>query len=251
MRDALGSVASVLVLGGSSDIGVATAAELVGRGARRVVLAGRPSGRLDGAVSRLRTAGAEVSVVPFDADDVASHPHAIERAFGGGDLDVVVVAFGALGDQEAAERDPAVAVALAMTNYVGALSALTVTARLLRGQGHGAIVVLSSVAGERVRRSNYVYGSTKAGLDGFCQGLAAALVGSGVRLLVVRPGFVGTKMTAGMVAPPLSSTPEAVATATADALVAGRRVIWVPAAFRWVMVVLRHLPTPIFRKLPF
>ncbi len=250
MRDALGSVASVLVLGGSSDIGVATAAELVSRGAKRVVLAGRPSGRLDDAASGLR-AGAEVTVVPFDADDVASHAATVGRAFEGGDIDVVVVAFGALGDQEAAERDPAVAVALALTNYVGALSALTVTARLLRDQGHGAIVVLSSVAGERVRRSNYVYGSTKAGLDGFCQGLAAALVGSGVRLLVVRPGFVRTKMTAGLAAPPLSTTPEAVATAAADALVAGRGVIWVPAAFRYVMTVLRHLPTPVFRKLPF
>ena len=250
MRNALGAPQTVLVLGGTSDIGLAIATQLRERGARRIVLAGRDPAALDRAADGLRRPGTEVTTGGFDADDVEGHPEALAKLFAGGDVDVVVAAWGVLGDQAAAEAHPAAAVAVARTNYLGAVSALTVTANLLRSQGHGAIVVLSSVAGERVRRANYVYGSTKAGLDGFCQGLAAALVGSGVHLLVVRPGFVATKMTAGMKEVPFSTTPEAVAEATASALAAGRSVVWVPASLRFVMSALRHVPTPIFRRLP-
>ncbi len=183
-------------------------------------------------------------------DEAAVDQAAVTALFADGDVDVVVAAWGVLGDQAEAEADAAAAVAVARTNYLGAVSALTIGANLLREQGHGALVVLSSVAGERVRRSNYVYGSTKAGLDGFCQGLAAALVGSGVHLLVVRPGFVATKMTAGMDKVPMSTTPDSVAEATVAALTAGRTVVWVPAPLRIVMAVLRHVPTPVFRRLP-
>jgi decaprenylphospho-beta-D-erythro-pentofuranosid-2-ulose 2-reductase len=110
-------------------------------------------------------------------------------------------------------------------------------------------VVLSSVAGERVRRSNFVYGSSKAGLDGFAQGLGDSLVGTGVDVLVVRPGFVHSAMTEGRETPPLSTTPEAVADAVADALVAGRHTVWVPGTFRFVMSAFRHLPRPVWRRL--
>ena len=250
MRNALGAPQTVLVLGGTSDIGLAIAAQLRDRGARRIVLAGRDPAALERAADGLRRPGTEVTTGQFDADDVEGHPEALAKLSAAGDVDVVVAAWGVLGDQAAAEADPAAAVAVARTNYLGAVSALTVTANLLRSQGHGAIVVLSSVAGERVRRANYVYGSTKAGLDGFCQGLAAALVGSGVHLLVVRPGFVTTKMTAGMKEVPFSTTPEAVAEATAAALAAGRSVVWVPSPLRFVMSALRHVPTPVFRRLP-
>lgn len=251
MRNALGSVQSVLVLGGTSDIGLAIALRLRDGGASRIVLAGRDPSTLAQAAEDLRSPGVRVTVGAFDADAVDGHAEAVAALFAGGDIDVVVAAWGLLGDQAAAEASAAAAVAVARTNYLGAVSALTVTANLLREQGHGALVVLSSVAGERVRRSNYVYGSTKAGIDGFCQGLAAALVGSGVHLLVVRPGFVTTKMTAGLDKPPLSTTPEAVAEAAVAALTAGRSVVWVPARLRPVMLVVRHLPTGIFRRLPF
>ena len=127
----------------------------------------------------------------------------------------------------------------------------TVLANHMRGQGHGVIVALSSVAGERARRSNYVYGSTKAGLDAYFSGLADSLVGSGVSVLVVRPGFVRSKMTGGLRAAPLAATPEAVAEAMVAGVRRGRNTGWVPGALRWVMSGLRHTPRAIFRKLPF
>ncbi len=252
MRNALGSVQTALVLGGGSDIGLAIADRLVREGARTVVLAGRRPERLEEAGARLRSAGATtVDLVGFDADDTASHAEVVDKVIAAhGDLDVVIVAFGVLGDQAVCEIDPAEAVAVARTNYVGPVSVLTVVADRLRAQGHGDIVVLSSVAGERVRRANYVYGSTKAGIDGFSQGLASALAGSGAHLLIVRPGFVHTKMTAGMAPAPLSTTAEVVADATMAGLRRRARVVWAPPALRWAMVVMRHLPTVVFRRLP-
>jgi decaprenylphospho-beta-D-erythro-pentofuranosid-2-ulose 2-reductase len=122
-------------------------------------------------------------------------------------------------------------------------------ARQFRRQGHGTLLVLSSVAGERARRANFVYGSSKAGLDSFSQGLGDALVGSGARVVVVRPGFVHTKMTAGMKAAPLSTTPEAVADAVVRGLEKGDEIIWAPAPLRFVMSAMRHLPRPVFRKI--
>jgi decaprenylphospho-beta-D-erythro-pentofuranosid-2-ulose 2-reductase len=246
-----GSAQSVLILGGTSEIGLAIAERLIERGAERVVLAGRNQNSLAAAAETIAEAGVEVDTARFDADDVDQHERVLSELFARhGELDVVVLAWGALARQADAEVDPAAAVALARTNYLGAVSALTVVASRLREQGHGSIVVLSSVAGERVRRSNYVYGSTKAGLDGFCQGLAASLAGSGVHLLIVRPGFVTTKMTAGLEKAPLATTAEAVSSATVSALAAGRDVVWVPAVLRLVMIVLRHLPTALFRRLP-
>ena len=135
-------------------------------------------------------------------------------------------------------------------NYLGAVSVLVPVARQLQAQGHGTIVGLSSVAGERARRSNFVYGSSKAGLDAFLQGLADAVRSAGVRVLIVRPGFVRTKMTEGLSPAPLAVGPDAVAAAIVDGLAQGREIVWVPPALRWVMVVLRHLPRPLFRRLP-
>ncbi|MDQ1586556.1 MAG: decaprenylphospho-beta-D-erythro-pentofuranosid-2-ulose 2-reductase [Actinomycetota bacterium] len=250
MIDALGNPQSLLVLGGSSDIATATARRLVQARTRRVVLAGRPSTRLDAAAQLLRGAGADlVEVVPFDAEVTDTHGAVVDQAFAGGDIDVVLLAFGVLGEQAAQERDPSLAVRTAMVNYVGAVSVgLHVGARL-RSQGHGVLVVLSSVAGERARRTNFVYGSTKAGLDAFSQGLGDALQGSGARVLVVRPGFVRTKMTAGRQEAPMTTTPEAVAVAITDGIRSGRHTVWVPARLQQVMAVLRHLPRGLFRRL--
>ena len=122
-------------------------------------------------------------------------------------------------------------------------------ARRLRQQGHGALVVLSSVAGERARRANFVYGSSKAGLDAFFQGLGDSLVGTGVRVLIVRPGFVRTKMTTGMDEPPLSTNAEEVAKVVVGAIASGKEQAWAPPALRYVMTGVRHLPRPLFRKL--
>ncbi|MFD7666143.1 decaprenylphospho-beta-D-erythro-pentofuranosid-2-ulose 2-reductase [Streptomyces sp. NPDC059788] len=250
MKDAFGSPQSLLILGGTSEIALATARRLVARRTRTVRLAGRPSPALEEAAGRLRRLGAEVRTVPFDALDTGAHEEALGKVFAEGDIDMVLLAFGVLGGQERAEADPAAAVRVAQTNYTGAVCAGLVCARSLRVQGHGSLVVLSSVAGERARRSNFVYGSSKAGLDAFAQGLGDALYGTGVHVMVVRPGFVRTRMTAGLEPAPLATTPEAVAEAVEAGLRRRSEVVWVPGALRPVMSVLRHMPRAIFRKLP-
>lgn len=253
MKDALGALQSVLVLGGTSEIGLAIARDLARPRSATVVLAGRDQAGLDKAAAGLSTAGAGwVETLHFDAADTEAHDAVIADAarLAGGDLDVVVVAFGLLGDQDTDEAGGPGAVRVATTNYVGAVSAGLAAARVLRAQGHGTIVALSSVAGERVRRANFIYGSSKAGMDGFYQGLGDALAGSGAGVLIVRPGFVRTRMTAGMAEAPLATTADAVAEATVAALRAGRPVVWVPAPLRLVFAVFRHLPRPVWRRIP-
>jgi short-subunit dehydrogenase len=242
----------VLVLGGRSEIGLAVAERLVRGGAGKVVLAARRSKELDAEAARLLDAGAAVvERVEFDADDVAAHESVLrEIADTHGPLGVVVTAFGILGDQSRAESDAAHAVAIVHTDYVAHVSVLTHLATLLRAQGNGQLVVFSSVAGIRVRRANYVYGSAKAGLDGFASGLADALAGSGVHLVMVRPGFVVGRMTEGMSPAPFSSTPDQVADATVSALNRRRHVIWVPGVLRPVFAVMRLLPRAIWRRMP-
>jgi decaprenylphospho-beta-D-erythro-pentofuranosid-2-ulose 2-reductase len=251
MRDALGSVQSVLVLGGGSDIALATVHALVAERTRTVVLAVRDPAKLAGDVEELRAAGAEtVEAIPFDADDPASHERAIGAAFDRhGDLDVVLVAFGVLGDQEALKRDPGAAVSHVQTNFTGAVSALLVAAGRLRAQGHGALVVLSSVSAERPRRSNFVYGASKAGLDAFAQGLGDELAADGVRVVVVRPGMVRTKMTEGLEDVPFTTTPDKVAREIVKGLRKGSHTVWAPPILRFVFAGLRHLPRPVFRRL--
>jgi len=251
MRDALGSVQSVLVLGGTSEIGLAIARALVAERARTVTLAGRDPEALGAAADGLRAAGASsVDVLRFDAADRSRHGETIDAAFDAhGDVDVVVLAFGLLGEQEELIAAPEAAADLVEVNFTGAVSALLAAAQRLRRQGHGTIVVLSSVAGERARRKNFVYGASKAGLDAFAQGLGDELAADGIDVLVVRPGMVRTKMTAHMDDAPFTTTPEKVA---ADVVAAIRRrdhTIWSPRILRLVMAVLRHLPRPLFRRL--
>ena len=250
MMNALGDPQSLLVLGGSSEIAMSTARLLVARRTRTVYLAGRPSPVLDSSAAELRALGAEVTVLDFDAADTDSHAGVLGKAFTEGDIDVVLLAFGVLGDQAKDEQDPAAAARVAQVNYVGAVSASLVCSQQLRAQGHGTLVVLSSVAGERARSSNYIYGSTKAGLDTFAQGLGDSLQGSGARVLVVRPGFVHTRMTAGLKPAPLATTPDAVAAVILDGLRRNAHTVWAPGAMRYVMSGLRHLPRPVFRRLP-
>jgi decaprenylphospho-beta-D-erythro-pentofuranosid-2-ulose 2-reductase len=249
--DALGAPQSLLLLGGTSDIAVAIAKEYAGRRPLRVVVAARPSSRRDDTADALRDAGCTVEVLDFEATRPESHRAVVEQAAADGDIDVAVVAQGLLGDQEQAWTDAAAAIQLAEVNYVSAVACGVALAAQLRRQGHGVIVALSSVAGERARRSNFVYGSTKAGLDAFYSGLGMALREHGGRVLVVRPGFVRSAMTEGLDTPPLSTTPDAVATAVVEAVASGAEQIWVPKPMRWVMTVVRHLPRPVFRRLPF
>ncbi|MFH8767980.1 decaprenylphospho-beta-D-erythro-pentofuranosid-2-ulose 2-reductase [Streptomyces sp. NPDC017958] len=250
MKDATALPQSLLVLGGTSEIALATARRLIARRTRTIWLAGRPSPALDQAAEQLRALGADVRTVAFDALDPESHEAALGKVFAEGGIDLVLLAFGILGDQAHDEREPLRAVRVAQTNYTGAVSAGLVAARALQTQGHGSLVVLSSAAGERARRADFIYGSSKAGLDAFAQGLGDALYGTGVHVMVVRPGFVRTRMTADLPAAPLATTPEAVATAVELGLRRGSETVWVPGALRLVMTALRHTPRALFRRLP-
>jgi decaprenylphospho-beta-D-erythro-pentofuranosid-2-ulose 2-reductase len=250
MLNALGEPQSLLLLGGTRDIALAVAARYAESGPLRVVLAARPGPRRTEAVTRLSALGAVVEALDFEATDTASHPALVEQAAAGGDLDVVLVAFGVLGDEEQAWQDHDAAVRLAQVNYVGPVSVGTALAAQVRRQGHGVIVFLSSVAGERVRRSNFAYGASKAGADGFYLGLGEALREHGGHVLVVRPGFVHTKMTEGRDAAPLSVGPDEVAEAVVAGVADRKELVWVPAALRVVMSGLRHVPRPLFRRLP-
>ncbi|MFD7403989.1 decaprenylphospho-beta-D-erythro-pentofuranosid-2-ulose 2-reductase [Streptomyces sp. NPDC059866] len=249
MKDTDGLPQSLLVLGGTSEIALATARRLIARRARTVWLAGRPSPALEQAAENLRTLGADVRTTAFDALDPESHETVLGKVFAEGGIDMVLLAFGTLGDQAHDEREPVSAVRVAQTNYTGAVSAGLVCARALQAQGHGSLVVLSSVAGERARRADFIYGSSKAGLDAFAQGLGDALYGTGVHVMVVRPGVVRPR-TAGPAQAPFTTTPEAVATAIELGLRRRSETVWVPGALRLLMSALRHTPRAVFRRLP-
>jgi short-subunit dehydrogenase len=240
----------VVIFGGRSEIGLEVAKRLA-PGAT-VLLAARRSGDLDPQVAEVRAAGAAaVAVREFDADEVRSHRALVDSIVADfGPISTAVLAFGILGDQARAESDPVHAAAVLHTDFVAQAILLTVLTSTMQAAGTGRIVVFSSVAGARVRRANYVYGSAKAGLEGFCSGLADALHGSQVRLLVVRPGFVVGRMTEGMSPAPFSSTPSQVATATVRALSNGRRSVWVPKVLGPVFATMRMLPQFIWRRLP-
>jgi decaprenylphospho-beta-D-erythro-pentofuranosid-2-ulose 2-reductase len=248
MKDALGSVQTVLVLGGGSDIAQATVRRLVAERTTTVILAGRHPEEIKVFADEL--APARVETVAFDARQPASHEAILDEVWAKhADIDVVLIAFGVLGDHERTARDPVAAAEVLETNLVGAASAAIAAANRLKAQGHGTLVVLSSVAAERVRKAMFVYGASKAGFDGLCQGLGDALHGSGVDVMIVRPGFVHTKMTAGREPAPFATTPDAVAAAIVDGFRRRAAIVWVPPALRWAGVVFRHLPRSVWRKI--
>jgi decaprenylphospho-beta-D-ribofuranose 2-oxidase len=249
---AAGLAKRVLLLGGTSEIGLAIVRRLIDEGPVRPYLIGRDRDRLREALAELERAGGvsgEADVL--DADELDGHEPAIDRAFERAQgFDVVVLALGVLGAQAGLDAERGEALEVMRVNFLGAGSLLLECLRRLREQGSGTLVVLSSVAAERPRASNPVYGAAKAGLDALAQGLADATAGTGVRVLVVRPGFVTTKMTAGLDPAPMATTPQAVADATVAALSGGAHTIWVPGRLRLVFALLRHLPRRVFRRLP-
>ena len=253
MNDAFGVPQSAVVIGGTSDIALAIMSELVPRGCRRVVLAGRDAVRLSSAADELQGLGAAtVSEVRCDANDLPTPEEVVklctEAAPAG--IDLVLVAIGQLGDQSFDEDDPQRTAEMVGVNFGYPAAVLAGLAAQLRAQGHGHIVVLSSVAGVRVRRSNYLYGATKAGLDAYAIGLTAALEGSGVKVHLVRPGFVHSKMTRGLAPAPFATTPDKVARDVVRGLERNQTIIWSPAILRWVFGILRALPTALWRRLP-
>jgi len=250
MRDALGSVQSVLVLGGNSEIALAIVDRLVASRCKKVVLGVRSPASATTTLNRLRSAGVDADTVVFDALDPASHAKVIDSAAERmGDIDMVILAFGVLGEQSEFNADPVAAAQAASANYVGAVSSGLAAAAKLRTQGHGTIMAITSVAGVRARADNFVYGSTKAGMDAFAQGLGDSLVGTGVRCVVVRPGFVHTQMTEGLKPAPFATTPDKIADAVINGLQKNKEIIWAPPIMSILFTMLRHLPRPIWRKI--
>ena len=250
--DAVGNPQTILLLGGTSEIGLAICERYLQNAHARILLAAMPNdpGR-DDAVAQMKAAGARsVELIDFEATAPDSHPKMIDEAFADGDVDVAIVAFGVLGDAEELWQNQRKAVLAAEINYTAAVSVGVLLGEKMRAQGFGQIIAMSTVAGERGRRSNFVYGSTKAGLDGFYLGLAEAVREYGVRVLVIRPGQVRTRLSAHVKEAPLTVDKEYVANLAVTSAAKGKELVWAPAAFRYVMIVLRHIPRSIFRKLP-
>jgi len=242
----------ILVLGGSSEIGVAIAHRLAQEDPVEALLLGRDYRRMAAVVDELKSTGRAIAEIDaLDADEVETHADTIACAFDRLEqVDLVILCVGVLGARSGLDADPSEVTEVLRTNFLGCGSLLWHTLRALRAQGHGTVVVLSSVAAERARASNPVYGASKAGLDALAQGLADAVAGTNVRVLVIRPGFVSTRMTAGLKPAPLTTSPQAVADAMVAALDRRTRTVWVPSALRYVSAVLRHLPGPVYRRLP-
>jgi decaprenylphospho-beta-D-erythro-pentofuranosid-2-ulose 2-reductase len=245
---------NVLLVGGSSDIGLAIVRRLARSQPVRPFLLGRNRDLLAAAVTALEQTGCangEFAVLDTD-DELEAASRAVADAFHKLEVvDLVIVAVGVLGAQAGLDAPAAEAAEVMRVNFVGAGTLLLECLRHLHAQGRGTAVVLSSVAGVRVRASNAIYGASKAGLDGLAQGIGDALAGSGVRVVVVRPGFVLSKMTAGLKPPPFSVTPEAVADATVRALNGRAETVWVPGRMRIVFAILGALPRTLWRKVPF
>jgi decaprenylphospho-beta-D-erythro-pentofuranosid-2-ulose 2-reductase len=253
MIDAFGIPQSVVVFGGTSDIARAILEELVPRGCHTVVLAGRDDARLSEVAAAASAMGATtVEQLQFDATDVAGAAPLASKclAAAAGRVDLVLMAVGQLGAQLADEVDASRVSEVITVNYTWPAAVLAVCAQHLKDQGSGRLLVLSSVAGVRVRRANYLYGSAKAGLDAFCAGLAESLRGTGAQLQTARPGFVRSKMTAGLRSAPFACDPSQVAAAVLRGLETGQPVIWAPPVLRWAFLGLRHLPAALWRRLP-
>jgi decaprenylphospho-beta-D-erythro-pentofuranosid-2-ulose 2-reductase len=253
MRDAFGHPQSAVVFGGTSDIAQAIVERLIPLGCTTVVLAGRDATALHTSAEVARVAGAtHVSEVVFDALTLTDIPGVVDECFtaAGGDVDLVLMAVGVLGKQEEDEFDATRTAQVLTASTVWPAAALATSFEKLKKQGQGQMVILSSVAGVRVRRANYVYGAAKSGLDAYAVGLSEAARGTGVDVYVVRPGFVHTKMTEGLKPAPFSTDKGAVADAVINGIEHGQTIIWAPAPLRYVFTIFRFLPQFVWRRLP-
>ena len=255
-RPAPADVNRVLLLGGTSEIGLEILAALGLPGRTEILLAGRDEQRLAAAGKALveqaqdeQAQGGQVRTLHYDATALDTHQAVIDEAFAAGDVDLVISAAGILTAQDLLDRDPLTAGRLVETNFTGHVTALLAFGEAMRRRGSGTIVVLSSVAAVRPRKFNSVYGATKAALDAFARGYADSLHGTGVRVLLVRPGFVIGKKTEGMAPAPLATTPAAVGVAVARALRGSQSVVWVPAPLAGLATVMKLIPRPVWRKM--
>jgi len=239
---------SILILGATSDVAVATARRFAEE-KYTILLAARDKDNMTRIASdiAIRTQ-TDVRQVLFDAEDIDSHARFYSSL--GMTPDVTVCVFGYLGEQQRAEHDWAEASKIIRVNYTGAVSILSIVANDYARLGKGTIVGISSVAGERGRQSNYFYGSAKAGFTAFLSGLRNRMVMRGVHVVTVKPGFINTKMTAGMPLPkPITAEPVQLGSAIFKAVAKKKNVIYVLPIWRIIMLIIRNIPEGIFKKL--
>jgi decaprenylphospho-beta-D-erythro-pentofuranosid-2-ulose 2-reductase len=249
-----GEAQRVLLLGGTSEIGLAIVSELAREGAVDALLLGRRPTALEQAAERLRAAGCRSAqwMDGLQAGETEGHGRLLQAGFDRlGGIDVAILAVGMLDSagREGLPDELDTALEQLSVNFLGAASLLMGVANRMRAQRAGTMVVLSSVAAQRPRRANAVYGASKAGLDSLSQALSDELAPSGVRVITVRPGFVRTRMTRELAEPPLACEPRDVAKATLAGVRRGAQTVWAPASMRWVMIALSLIPRPLFRRM--
>ena len=244
------SIKNVLLIGATSAIAQAVARQLAAQGAA-LVLWGRSSEKLEIVATDLRVKyKAKVFVQAFDLNNTSLHQATFDRAVGmQGSFDLALICHGNLPDQAACEKDFSLTEQEFRINCLGPISLLTVLANYFERQGSGCLAAISSVAGDRGRQSNYVYGTTKAALSCFLAGLRNRLYPKGVNVLTIKPGFVDTPMTAHLKKGPLFASPEKVARDIIRAVESGACVLYTPWFWRWIMLIIRLIPERIFRKL--
>jgi len=242
----------VLILGATSPIARALALQFAADGAR-LYLAARNADEARRVAEDVSTrAGVTALSGTFDASDFASHDEFVRHAAGElGGLDGVVVCFGTLGDEDVAQTDPDEALATIHQNFTGAVSLITLAARHLEQQRSGFVIVIGSVAGERGRKKNYVYGSAKGALALFAQGLRGRLAASGVRVMTVKLGTVDTRMTWGREGALLTISPTKAADLIYGAYRKRAEVVYVPWFWRLIMGAVRLIPESRFKRLSF
>lgn len=241
----------ILIIGANSAIAKAVAAELSHEGAS-FVLAGRDPSGLARSAELVAAGGAAVEAsLPFEACEFASHGALLRKAVETlGSIDLLLVAHGTLPDQASAEQSVEESLQAMDVNFRSVVSILTAAAGIFERQGEGRVAVVTSVAGDRGRRSNYVYGAAKAGLSAFLEGYRARMRACGVQVLDIRPGFVDSPMTAEYrKVPILWASPDQIARGVVRALRRDRAVVYLPWFWRWIMWVIRSLPNPVFLRL--
>jgi decaprenylphospho-beta-D-erythro-pentofuranosid-2-ulose 2-reductase len=240
----------VLILGASSAIAEHTARLFAQRG-DRLLLVARNAERLKTTSDDLRVRGAsDCDYRVADLTDTSAHAQLLQEATTQLDgLDIVLLAYGTLGDQKACEQDFALALQELQTNCLSVLSLLTLLANLFEQQGQGSIAVISSVAGDRGRQSNYVYGTAKGALSVFLQGLRNRLSKSKVQVLTVKPGFVDSPMTKDFKKGPLWVKPAVIAQGIVKAIDKQKDVVYLPFFWRYIMFVIKLIPEKLFKRL--
>jgi len=253
MKNGVGVAQNIVLFGGTSEIGHAILRRVVKPGVARVVLVSRNIDQAEAATTSLADRFPEVDFhhIRFDAADSSSMSDVVQAVTDEiGDIDVAIVAQGILNEGADHYANPSGVIEMANVNFTATMALLYALANQAKSQGYGKIVLLSSVAGERVRRGNPAYGATKAGIDGFALALDHELVGTGGSVLVVRPGFVETKMTQGMKKAPFSTTADAVAAIVEKGIASDKKIVWAPGVLRWLFLVLKNVPLPVWRRLP-